>query len=250
MKRVTHVAMIVGVLWCAAGAGPAESWFKRANELYQQECYDSAETYYRRIVDEGLTNAAVYYNLGNACFRQRKLGEAILFYERARRLNPADPDIEHNLRFARASIVDRIPEPERSFVENVLRSFHQLLPLRTQLWILSGSLVCLSVLFALGLFVSHNARLWLIYLGCLLLVGMVPLGISTGVKIYQAESTQHAVVLETAVDARNAPDGDKVLFQAHEGTTFRVRQRHEKWWLVSLPNGVSGWVRAEALGVI
>ncbi|MBD3239859.1 MAG: hypothetical protein GF331_04685 [Chitinivibrionales bacterium] len=68
--------------------------------------------------------------------------------------------------------------------------------------------------------------------------------------MHQAESTEHAVVLEAAVDARNAPDGDKVLFQAHEGTTFRVRQRHDEWWLVSLPNGVSGWVRGNALGII
>jgi hypothetical protein len=40
------------------------------------------------------------------------------------------------------------------------------------------------------------------------------------------------------------------LFTAHEGTKFRVRKRSDTWWLVSLPNGVSGWVKSDALETI
>jgi hypothetical protein len=192
----------------------------------------------------------VLYNLGNACYRQQKVGEAILFYERARLLAPTDPDIQHNLRFARAGIVDRIPEPEQGFVEMALRTFHTMLTLRTQLWLLTGLLFTLAVLIALAIFVSRNTRLWLSYVIALVLVLLGAIGTSAAFKIHDAERVSHAVVLTPSLEAYNAPKGDKVLFVTHEGTTVRIRQQMDEWYLVSLPNGVSGWVTAGSLGRI
>jgi tetratricopeptide (TPR) repeat protein len=125
---------------CLVAAAPVNEWFDQANAFYKQEQYDSARAYYERIVDAGIHNAAVYYNLGNVYFRRHQLGEAILYYERARRLAPRDADIVHNLRFARANIVDRQPEPGRGLFERVLKAYHNLLTLRQQLWVLIGML--------------------------------------------------------------------------------------------------------------
>ena len=159
MKRLV---LLAGLLVCAlpvhAPGAPVNLWFEQANSFYQQELYDSAEVYYRRMVDEGVRNDAVFYNLGNACFRQQKLGQAILSYERARRLSPADPDIAHNLRFARANIIDRVPEPEQTIFERALYSFHTMLSLPVQLWGVTALLVLLSLLFALALFGEPRRR--------------------------------------------------------------------------------------------
>jgi SH3-like domain-containing protein len=57
-------------------------------------------------------------------------------------------------------------------------------------------------------------------------------------------------VLVNSVDARNEPNGNKVLFTAHEGTRFRIRKEMADWYLVSLPNGVSGWIEKESVGKI
>jgi tetratricopeptide (TPR) repeat protein len=252
---MTIVARALALVVAVAGgfmvhAAPVNDWFDQANSFYKQGQFDSAEVYYRKILDAGVYNAAVYYNLGNTCFRRQELGEAVLYYERARRLSPEDSDIRHNLRFVRANLVDRLPEPHQGFFERALLAFHNLLTLRAQLWLLSGLLFVLSLLFAIGLFSTHNVRLWLIYVGVLIVVVLAAVGSSAGVKIYEAENVAHAVVLVSSADARNAPDGDKTLFQAHEGTKLRVRQRMDEWWLVSLPNGTSGWVRAEVLAEI
>lgn len=247
MRRISVNGLLLLLLPLCGWAAPVSHWFETANRFYTEDQFDSAEVYYRRITDAGVENSDVYYNLGNACFRQDKLGEAILYYSRAQRLAPTDPDIEYNLRFARANIVDRVPEPDRQVFERVLHAFHVLLPLRSQLWVLSGLLFVLSLLFAAGLFASHNLRLWLIYLGCLVILVMGALGISAGTKIYRAETVQHAVVLARTVDAMNAPDGDQVRFTAHAGTTFQVVREVDRWVLVSLPNGVIGWVQADTI---
>jgi tetratricopeptide (TPR) repeat protein len=252
MKRTpVHTAVIAAALLATGTPGtPVQQWFEKANQAYHGQQYDSAITYYTKIVESGVHSSTVYFNLGNACFRNNQNGLAILNYERARRLSPADPDILANIMFANRNIVDRVAVPQRTFIGVVLWRLHTLLPLNTQLWCAGVLLAVLSGLFSGGLFVSRNTRLWLVYLGCLVLGAFILTGISAGIKIYQAENMREAIVLEKAVDARNQPDGQKVLFTVHEGTKFTIRKREGNWLLVSLPNGVSGWVSESSLGII
>jgi len=249
-RQLAAVLLYLTAAATFAAAAPAQLWFEQANAFYKQERFDSAAAYYQKAVDAGTRSSVLYYNLGNACFRLGHMGPAILNYERARQLAPTDPDIDHNLRFARLNIVDRVPTPQRGFVETLLLRAHALLPLGAQLWLASGLLLALALMFAMGLFASHNARLWLVYGGSLLALVLALLVVSLAVKIYEQERVQQAVVLAPSADARNAPQGDKVLFTAHEGTTLRIRETADAWCLVSLPNGVSGWVETGSLGRI
>jgi hypothetical protein len=100
------------------------------------------------------------------------------------------------------------------------------------------------------LFVNNNGKLGLIYGSILLSIVALAIGTSAGLKIYEKEKVSYAVLLAIASDAKNEPDGTKVLFTAHEGTKFRIRKVEDKWSLVSLPNGVSGWVKNTDLGKI
>lgn len=250
-----HLAIAVLVCLSAQAARvyatTTDDWFARANAFYEQQDYDSAAAYYERIVESGDEQSSdVCYNLGNTFFRLKKLGLAMLYYEKARAVAPSDPDIIANIKFAQLNIADRISEPERSFFDHVLRRLHTTFPLSTQLWILLGLLLMLSLLFSIGLFAARNMRLWLIYAGCLCVVTVGAFGISVGLKIHDAERTELAIVLEKSVDAVNEPNGSKVRFTVHEGTKFRVHRRRDEWCFVSLANGVSGWVRNSALGRI
>jgi tetratricopeptide (TPR) repeat protein len=253
MKRNCTLSRVLAVAACVCGAtvaAPADLWFEQANRFYEQMAYDSAACYYEKIVESGTSSSAVHYNLGNAYFRQDKIGLAMLHYEKALRLAPNDEDIKANISFAGLNIVDRVPEPERTFLDALLFRLHTLFSLHTQLWMLFGALLVLSLLFSAALFASHNVRLWLVYLSSLLILLTATLGVSVGVKIHHEENMSYAIVLATSVDARNQPEGNTVLFTAHEGTKFRVRRTVDEWCLVSLPNGTSGWVEYEALGKI
>jgi tetratricopeptide (TPR) repeat protein len=180
-----------------------DRWFEKANSFYEKESCDSAVTYYQKILDTGLHNRDVFYNLGNAYFRLNKLGLALLNYEKAKRLSPTDPEIIANLRFAQLNIVDRIPEPKRTFAESVLWKLHTMLSLNLQMWILLALLFFISISFTIGLFAPHNLRLWLIYTSslCIIISGMFCFSI--GKKIYDAEKKKFAIVLEKSVDAKN-----------------------------------------------
>jgi len=248
-------ALIMPALCCAGVTGavygvPADYWFEKANTFYEQQNYDSAQIYYEKIAAADITNGAVYYNLGNTYFRQKKIGLALLYFEKAHNLLPNDQDIRANIRFTQSAIVDRIAEPQQSFIETVFRYVHNVLPLQTQLWALFVLLLALSILFAAGLYASAGLRLWIIYISSILLILTAYCGLSAGIKIYTNAKVSYGIVLSVSVDAKNQPNGSKVLFTVHEGTKFRIRKQLGDWFLVSLPTGVSGWVPTTSLGVI
>ncbi|HMD68527.1 MAG TPA: tetratricopeptide repeat protein [Chitinivibrionales bacterium] len=240
----------LGIFAGRADCAPVNFWFEKANALYERQAYDSAAFYYEQILSSGFTNSAVYFNLGNSYYRLKKVGLALLAYERALRLSPNDPEIQANIRFANSAIIDRIPAPEKTFFEAVLLKLHTFLPLGAQLWLLFFLLLALGIMFAAGLHASPNARLWLIYLSSLVLLFGAAVGVSAGVKIYNSERVDYAVVLSTSLEAKNEPNGSKVIFTVHEGTKFRVHKTISDWSFVSLPTGLSGWVQSLSIGKI
>jgi tetratricopeptide (TPR) repeat protein len=253
MKPMPVVCAVVFFLFAAvhdAACAPVNFWFEKAGKLYEQQSYDSAAWYYEQILSSGVSNSAVYYNLGNSYFRVKKVGLALLNYEKARKLAPSDADILANIKFANSVLIDRIPMPQQTFFGTILFRLHTLFPLNTQLWLLFFLILSLSALFAAGLYASPNVRLWLIYLSSLLLLATCALGASAGIKIYSSERAGFAIVLTPSLDAKNEPNGNKLIFTAHEGTKFRVRKTIGEWSLVSLPTGLSGWVLTASLGKI
>jgi tetratricopeptide (TPR) repeat protein len=256
-KRKTAIRAIAGTLLIFTAANNLQAsdaliqqWFSQANTAYHNQSYDSARIYYEKVIDAGVHNSAVYFNLGNACYRTGKIGLAVMYFGKAGKLAPTDPDIQANILFVNKHLVDRPPIPERSFIDMLLWRLHNILTLKAQLWCIWSLLVVLSIMFAAWLYVSRNIRLWLAYTGSLCAAICILLCISASLKIYAAENRPYAVALEKSVDAFNQPDGSKVLFTVHEGTAFTIRSRNGAWCLVSLPNGVSGWVKACSLGEI
>ncbi len=250
-RAVLPIALLMfsGFMFQAKSAS-MDSWFEQANKMYGDQNYDSAAYYYQKIINAGVNNSSVLFNLGNTYYRLKKPGLARLYYEKAARLNPGDQDLAANIRFLNSSIIDKVPEPERGFIESVLWRLHILLSLKVQLWVILSLLILISVFTSCALHSQGNKRLWLVYLSVLMLLITGVIGISAGIKINESENISFAIVLSPTIDAKNQPDGNKILFTAHEGTKFLIRKTDDNWSLVSLPNGISGWVKNSDLGKI
>ncbi len=245
------LSLIFSALLFPAVSSPASEWFKKANTFYAEGNYDSAQVYYMKITDSGINNSDVLFNLGNTCFRLGKPGLARLYYEKAALISPNDPDIRANIRFVETSIIDRVAtEHNADFLTTVFYNIHTLFPLNQQLYISFFLLLLIGVLISIMLFKSGMARLWIIYAVSLCSLLFVITGISAGYKIFTLENRQYAVILTPSLDAKNQPQGNQILFTAHEGTKLRIRKTVEDWCLVNLPNGSSGWVKSSSLGKI
>ena len=95
-----------------ASASPSELWVK-ANKAYNAGAFAEASDLYLKIRDAGYESSELYYNTGNAFFKQQDYARAILWYERAKRLDPSAEEINFNLNVANTKISDKIePLPE------------------------------------------------------------------------------------------------------------------------------------------
>jgi tetratricopeptide (TPR) repeat protein len=224
---------------------PALARHNQASERYRQGQYQQAREQYLEVVEAGVRDPQVYYNLGNACFKAGRLGEAVLWYERARRLAPRDPDIRANLRLADELLLGQagVPEGAGQWLEDLY-----LFPTLDELSAVFG--LCFLAAWGLG-----GWRLWrrawgawwrpaLFAAACALAASS---GLYLGARLY-GQSQAQAVVLEAEVAARSAPDPQQTpVFVAREGARLFLGRREGAWVLVRLPSGLGGWVPEEAV---
>src|SRR2546423_10864183 len=102
MKSRTY---LIALLLCAGSAASAiaqpNAEFAKANQEYAQGNFKEAIAGYEALVRAGQWNANLFYDLGNAYFRTRDFGRAILNYERALALDQHHPEAKANLQIAR-----------------------------------------------------------------------------------------------------------------------------------------------------
>jgi tetratricopeptide (TPR) repeat protein len=192
-----------------------------------------------------LKDPRVYYNLGNAWFRSGRLGAAILSYERALKLDPADREVRDHLELARGLIRDHVAEPEIPYPAQALKELVDALSIdQVSLVFLAAYLLTTALLGGILLARGYLRRRVCGYGAAA--AGLLTL-ITGGGFLYkvQDQTAPHAIVMLERVDVRSGPAEDNtVLFTLHEGTRLLVRNRREGWCQISLPNALSGWIPA------
>lgn len=251
---IGRVATVLFALLVLAGSARAqEEILASGNQLYQQGDFTAALAAYQAVLDGGFESAALHYNLGNAYFKTGDLGRAILGWERARSLDPSDPDVLANLSLARSLTADAIEPLPRFWLFSAAALWVDLLARGLLIAVVAAAWVAVAV----GLVVRILSRredarrvgTWAAVVG-----GAVVLVFGTNLFVRELGigRAERGVILADAVPVRSAPadEDDLTLFEIHEGTLVRVDQRAGAWVEVVLEDGKVGWVPAEVLEVI
>ena len=194
----------------------------------------------------------LYYNLGNSCFKEGRLGEAILYYNRALRLAPGNDDIRYNLRVAESRTKDSIEEIPEFFLTGWLRTLRHAMSCTA--WSIF-SLVALAA--ALGLFLLYllARRLSLRKAGFYGTMIAVLLCIATtwcaaGERREMLDDTQ-AVVMSLSTAVKSSPDKSATdLFVLHEGTLVEITNRLDDWCEITIADGKKGWLESKTIETI
>lgn len=229
-----------------------EELFARANAFYQQGDFAAAERAYRELAAAGIDSGELYYNLGNACFKQNKLGEAVYFWERAARRLPGDTDVRENLELARRLVVDRIQVPESPLPLRWLSAaLHRFTPSQES-WAALALFITGNVLLGLYLLASKPRPARWCLAGCLTAAALFLLvSGSLAWKLYERAHRPEGVIVAQTVEMRSGPGkGYLTVATIHEGLTVRIRGRADDWYQIVLPNGWSGWLPGDSLRVI
>ncbi|HNT77542.1 MAG TPA: tetratricopeptide repeat protein [Anaerolineae bacterium] len=255
VSRFTHHVsrfLLLALLLLSACAGPDISSVPLmvANHLYEAGKFAEAASAYQSLVDAGVAEGALYYNLGNAYFKTGDLGRAILNYRRAQQLLPRDADVAANLRLARAQTQDRLEADGvgglAGFVQRALVAWTTLdeaAALALGLW---GGLCALGM--AALLWPRHRPALTyaLAAVGVLLALSVL----SVGARVVEARRAP-AVVVAPSVEVRSGPGADYLTeFTLHAGAEVRVIEERGDWARIRLPGDLQGWAPGEAIVVV
>lgn len=218
------------------------SLFAEANAQYAEGNYAEAAESYRQVLEEQ-PSAEVYYNLGNACFKQGELSQSILAYERALRLRPLYKDAQYNLKFAQSRIVDNIEDTNSFFVSNWLKAVRNLLSEQTWMW-LSVALFLLTLTGAM-LF-AFSRVVWLrktaFYTAIVALVISIAACANAGSLHKRDTLRAEAVITQGIVNAKSSPDRSGTdLFTLHEGTKVTIKEQLGNWCNIHVGNNI-GWI--------
>ncbi|NIW78812.1 MAG: tetratricopeptide repeat protein [Calditrichae bacterium] len=257
MIRTTTIRLLTFILLflislSISAQSDAKYYFRQGNQAYRSEQYNAALQWYQKIIDAGYESGQVYYNIGNCYYKLDQIGNAILFYEKARKLNPDDPELQANLELANLKVIDRIETPPQFILFqwwDAIKTYFTI----SEWTRLTGSLYIISmILVIVRLFLrSYRLRRWAFTLLIVFAVSTVFSGYLLYANVLAEQKQKQAVVLNQSVNVLSAPDESSTdVFVLHEGVKVTVTEQRGEWVKINLPDGKSGWMRQDELGVI
>ena len=219
----------------------SELW-EQANQAYADEDYRNALSSYHLLLDQGIENGLLYYNMGNTYFKLGDIGRSALYYYKAQKLRPGDEDIQHNLSLVNQVRVDPVIDEEQDrFLRSVDRMLYRL------------PYSVFFVLSALGILVAFALSLVAIFraefnrsLGYVLvisaLVGVLSLTIAS-IQYRHMTRDDFGVIVAERVDMLSGPSKkETTIYSIHAGIRCQILDEANGWYRIRLANGYNGWI--------
>src|SRR6267143_1718090 len=217
-------------------AAETSAQFAKANQKYAAGEFKAAIADYEELVRSGQDTPNVFYNLGNAYFRQKNFGHAILNYERALALDPHHPEAQANLRVARAEAraLELLPSRwERIFAfadEN-----QYALVASTSFWI---------GIFSVAAWVLGRGRGRGAVALSILSLSIFAIAVDASYELGRGENGRGlAIVTGDKDEARlaTADNANRVL-TLPAGSEIKIASQRGDWLYAVLPNNLRGWI--------
>jgi tetratricopeptide (TPR) repeat protein len=234
---------LIALLFCAGSAASAiaqpNAEFAKANQEYAQGNFKEAITGYEALVRAGQWNANLFYDLGNAYFRTRDFGRAILNYERALALDNHHPEATANLQIARDE--SRALELQPTRLERYLQFAN-----------INQYSIATAVAFWLGIFGivaqifarRRSAALMSLSFLCLLVCATAVWAIHT--LDNSSKGRALAIVTGNDVQARLATaDTANSVLALPAGSEIKILSTRGDWMYAALPNNLRGWIQTK-----
>jgi tetratricopeptide (TPR) repeat protein len=252
-KAVMMLLLLVGLPVVSGAQDYMDSLWNAANAAYAEGRWSDAAQDYLLISDSGMESAALYCNLGNAYFKDGNIPYAILYYERALKLDPSYSDARFNLELLNANIQDRIdPVPElilKTWINKVCYMTD------SDAWavffiIFFALFLGLMILFLKGSSVGMRRAGFFTGIGVLLLAAScLSFSLSQRKDYVRADK---AIIVRPVTSVKSSPSGEssKDLFVLHEGTKVKLIDSVGSWDNIELADGRQGWIPSSDIEII
>lgn len=233
-----------------------------ADSCYSAEQYPKAiELYNKAIADNG-TSSDLYYNLGDAYYRNGEIGKAMVSYYRSLRLDPTNEDAKQNILFVRSKLVDKVGE-SGSFFSNMFETLTNCATSNTWAWISVGLFLLVVSGCCLYIFIGNVTLRKFGFFGGILCFFLTILTIVCAFHAHTlsvAKDKGVVIVPSTILSTspRNPKDRNEEAMLLHEGTLVKIidtvtsgtGDNAVKWHEVEVDNTHRAWIKSTDIEII
>jgi tetratricopeptide (TPR) repeat protein len=230
----------------SANASPVvDTLWKQGNAAYSAGQFDSALSRYKAIEGQnGLVSPELYYNIANCYFKLSQNSQAILYYERALKLDPSYGDAENNLAVCNARILDKIDSVPELFIVRWARSLKYSLSSDGWAWASLIFLFLAAVLLLIYFYgQSRGGRVASLVFACVFFAFVI---CSAGMSYSERNDATvqgTAIVMQPASSVKSAPGGTGTdVFVIHEGLKVKILDSLGDWTKIEISDGRQGWL--------
>jgi len=230
------------VLGAVFGATTADlpSGFDQANRLYEQGQFNQAAQAYLALLEGGRASSALYFNLGNACFKSGRTGQALVWAEA---WSPRDPDVRANLEFARGTVPGG-----SSVLPSQSERWLRWLTLNEWAGLTLGAWWAWFAILAVGQGLPHWRPALRRGRGAMAAASLLLL-FCLGWTWHDRTAPQAVIVVDQAIVRHGRFATSQQAFMVRDGTEMIVRDRQDGWVRVQDAARHVGWLPREQVAL-
>ena len=244
MKSLIKIFVFSFLIINVMSASQIDDLMKQGNAAYQNGNYQNAISDYEKLVNDGYEGVSLYYNLGNAYYKDGKLGYSILYYEKALKLAPNDDDIQHNLAIANSKTIDKINTLPRFFIFQWWESLLSFFSVKG--WTYFTYVLFILILAAVGVYFFIKNPLiqrYSFFGGLAILILFILSAVMLAINVNRQLNVKNGIIIAQAVSAKLSPDTkSNDAFVIHEGLKVKMEDKVDDWVKVRLKDGKIGWL--------
>ncbi|MBK53084.1 MAG: hypothetical protein CMG58_00450 [Candidatus Marinimicrobia bacterium] len=222
--------------------------YQNGLDAYRNSNYQLAVQKLEDILKHNWESPQLYYNLGNAYFRQKNVAGSVWAYEKCLSLNPSHSDAKYNLSLANLNVIDKIDLPELPIYLKWYETIRNYFNLQEWISVFVSSLLILSVLIALRKFLRQN---WLHKIETFLIIELI---IALFICIHSYLDTQAnplGIIYDQIVIAYSEPNEySSKIVEVHEGLKVKILTHQEDWVNFELLDGTVGWIKKSQIRIL
>ena len=246
------VASLVGAQ--AGSRSSLAELFEAANVAASRGDYETAARKYETLVDAGVRDADVFFNLATVYAQSGNYPHAVLGYERALSIRPRDGRARDDLRRAEQALEEQRAEVEgEATIRRSASIADALFQSVTEDALAYALLVANACLFAcLGwAWIARRRSTWLVAVSTAAGIVLLAAAFGLGVKAGMLRDGPRAVVLDDRAVLRDGPDERaRVRGEARGGDRAEVVEVDRDFVKLRVVSGSEGWVDASTVGLI
>ncbi|MEZ4908524.1 MAG: tetratricopeptide repeat protein [Saprospiraceae bacterium] len=251
MKNIRLIiAVILSIYFPFQFYAQPDILLKKAEKEYENKNYHNSVELYESLIDSGYVSSELYYNLGNSYFMSGDYPHARLYYEKAKKINPNNPDINKNLDLTQKKLDTDLEElPIFIFVkwwQNYVAFFN----VKIWFYFVILSLIILLFVIVYIIFINRNIgkkvkNIVLVFLSLIVIMNL--LAFFTSEYNYSKEE----YILLNNDNIFNGPDSrSEKLYNLKAGEKILLIDSLQNWYFVELINNEKGWINKENLNKI